>query len=521
MTHAALVPVRRIIVEFAGPGAGTGPLTWGQREILPVLLRDQSSFSVGGLMRLPGGRSPEDVAADLRYVLSRHPALRTRLRLPADAVPADAVPGDAVPADEVPDGAAPAGRAPRAGVSAAGVPEAGEPQQVIAAAGTAALDVFDAGDADPAQIAQAVHASYDERAFDFRQEWPVRWAVVTQRGVVTHLVSLISHLAVDGAAVLMILDDLAAWRGRDQAGPAGLTPPGPIPASPTPVGMAPLDLTPLELAERQAAPAALRQTRAAIRYWERLLRTIPPRRLTPTASQQSPRYRQVYYDSPASFLAAQVVAAQVGVDTAAVLLAAYAVVLGRLTGGPAVIQVVVDNRFRPALAGVIGPVTHPGLCVLDVEDVPFTEAVRLAWRSAIGAYKYAYCDPVRRAALIAEIGAERGAELDLTCYLNDRRLRSRQEPGARLPSPGEVEAALARAELSVRRQTDKPGERCFLHINNVPGTVHFELLADTRYLPPKRIGALLRGMEAVLVQAVIRPAAVRPAAVRPAAVPAR
>jgi hypothetical protein len=509
MTHAALVPVRRIIVEFAGPGAGTGPLTWGQREILPVLLRDQSSFSVGGLMRLPGGRSPEDVAADLRYVLSRHPALRTRLRLPADAVPADAVPGDAVPADEVPDGAAPAGRAPRAGVSAAGVPEAGEPQQVIAAAGTAALDVFDAGDADPAQIAQAVHASYDERAFDFRQEWPVRWAVVTRRGVVTHLVSLISHLAVDGAAVLMILDDLAVWRGRD----VQASPPSPTPPAPTPADMAPPELTPLELAERQAAPAALRQTQAAMRYWERLLRTIPPRRLAATMSQQSPRYRQVYYDSPASFLAAQVVAAQVGVDTAAVLLAAYAVVLTRLTGGPAVIQAVVDNRFRPALADVIGPITHPGLCVLDVGGVPFTEAVRLAWRSAIGAYKYAYCDPVRRAALIAGIGAERGAELDLTCYLNDRRLRSRQEPGARLPGPGEVEAALPRAELSVPHQTDKPGERCFLHINNVPGTEHFELLADTRYLPPERIEALLRGMEAVLVQAAIRPPAARAAAV--------
>lgn len=451
MAQTELGPARRIPVEFAGAGAGTGGLTWGQREVLPVLLRDRSSFSVGGWMELPGGRTPEDVAADLRYVLSRHPALRTRLLLPA-------------------------GSAPR---------------QVIAAAGTAWLDVFDAGDADPARAAEAVHACSDERAFDFSREWPVRWAVVTRRGAVTHLVSLISHLAVDGAAALMILDDLAAWRARPGRAPAPLAGPAP-----------------LELAERQAAPAALRQSQAALRYWERLLRTIPPRRLADTGSQQRPRYRQVYYDSPAAFLAAQVVAARNGVDTSTVLLAAYAVVLARLTGGPAVLQAVVDNRFRPALAGVIGPATHAGLCVIDAAGVPFTEVVARAWRSAISAYKYSYCDPAQRAALIARISAERGGELDLTCYVNDRRLRSREEPGDDLPRPGQIEAALPRAELSVRRQTDKPGERCFLHINNVPGTVHYELLADTRYLPPERTEELLRGMESVLAEAALRPAAV-------------
>jgi hypothetical protein len=73
---------------------------------------------------LPPGRTIEDVAADLRFIMSRHSSLRTRLRFAAD----------------------------------------GRRQQELMKAGEVLLEVVDAGDADPAQVASAVHHRFDQRS---------------------------------------------------------------------------------------------------------------------------------------------------------------------------------------------------------------------------------------------------------------------------------------------------------------------------------------------------------------------
>jgi hypothetical protein len=188
---------------------------------------------------------------------------------------------------------------------------------------------------------------------------------------------------------------------------------------------------PLELARQQAAPGARRQSAAALRYWERTLRSVPARRFTDSADQRSPRYWQAAYQSPASYLAVQALAARTRASTSAVLLAAYAVVLGRLAAShPVVIQVVVDNRFRPGFADVASPLATSIPCVIDVAGVPFDEVVARAARTTLSAYKLAYYDPVERAALEARIGRERGETVDLSCFFNDRRMSSRTEPPA-------------------------------------------------------------------------------------------
>jgi len=54
-------------------------------------------------------------------------------------------------------------------------------------------------------------------------------------------------------------------------------------------------------------------------------------------------------------------------------------------------------------------------------------------------------------------------------------------------------------------QNDDPGEKCYLHINGVRDSIQFELLADTHYLSPANMEALLRGIEAVTVEAALGP----------------
>jgi hypothetical protein len=91
--------------------------------------------------------------------------------------------------------------------------------------------------------------------------------------------------------------------------------------------------------------------------------------------------------------------------------------------------------------------------------------------------------------------------------VNDRRLLTRQEPDGQPPEPEQIRAALLRSALTWRYKKDQPGETCFLHINNVPDTMQYELHADTHCLSPADMEACLRELETVVVGAALDPAA--------------
>jgi hypothetical protein len=245
----------QILVPFEGEDSGVGELTWGQHDMWRVMQREKTSLSIGGWLPLPQGSTVAGVVTDLGFLMCRYAALRTRL----------------------------------------GFADDGRPLQVVSKSGEVPLEIVDAGDADPAETAAALHRRYDRHVFDYAREWPIRWAVIVSRGAATHLVSVISHLASDGVGVVTMLNDLAS---------------------------------------------------------------------------------------------------------------------------------------RGAAAGAGSPAGEPG------------------------------CPPAER-----------------------RR------------------AALPRSVLTWGRQRDVPGEKCYLHLNNVPDTVNYELLADTCYLSPADMEAILRGLEAVLVEA--------------------
>ncbi len=425
----------QVLVPFHGEGAGEDELSWGQREMWNAMCRQRSSLAVGGVQRLPAGTTVELVAANLGYVMGRHQSLRTRLRFDGDA----------------------------------------EPRQVVSASGVVALEVVEAAREDPAEVAARLDDHYHYTLFDYAGEWPVRMAVVLAGGVPSHVVVRYCHIATDSEGVTAMLADLAA------------RPDGPVPGR-----------EPLEQASWQRTPAGQRQSQASLRHWESVLRTVSPRRFGDSPDPRVPRHWELDYRSPAAYRAAGVVADRVGTDTSPVLLAAFAVALARLTAiNPVVTQVIVGNRFRPGLAHPVSTVNHPGLCVIDVgsgTDAPFDEVVTRAWRSTIGAYKHAYYDPRQRDALVARIGRERGVELDLSCYFNDRRT-------AAGPARAAAGVAPAPSELRWAPPGDIPIERLFLHVNDVPDTVDLTVVADTHYVSPGQMEQLARTMEHVLVVA--------------------
>jgi condensation domain-containing protein len=425
----------RIIVPFEGEGSGSEALSWGQAEIWHAMRRQRSWLPLITVTALPPGTTPGDLTASLRLRMSRYPSMRTRFQ-----------PG-----------------------------EDGRPRQVLAASGETTLEIAGGGH-DPAGAAEAVRDRYLAARPDLATEWPLQMTAIRHRGVLTHLVTAVCHLAVDAFGTAAMLTELA--------GPGRCTTP-------------PDGLTPLDQARWQRSPAGQRVSSAAMRHWARLLATVPPDRFRPHTGPCQPRYAEAGFRSPALHLAAQVAAARAGTGTAP----------ARVTGGnPVLARVVVSNRFRPGLANSVSQVAQTGLCVIDAAGVPFGEAVRRAWRMSLAAFRHAYYDPGQLEELVARLSRERGRPIDVGCFYNDRRMTG-LDPGGAVPAAADIEAALPHTTLRWQPLTGRPSERFFLHVNDVPGTVDLTVCADTAHVSPAELELLLRTMEEVTVAAALDRAA--------------
>jgi len=119
----------------------------------------------------------------------------------------------------------------------------------------------------------------------------------------------------------------------------------------------------------------------------------------------------------------------------------------------------------------------------------------------MSAYLNAYYDPHKMDELIAEMGRERGAEIDLDCFFNDRR----DQPPARVHRPAPIEAELTAAQgknhLELGPTLGRAGP-ALLHPR--PGHARHnraDHLRDTRYLSPGDIAKFLIQFETLLVEA--------------------
>lgn len=367
------VVVRRT-VSFAGEGAGSGELSWGQLDVWLKMRRLGRTFAMGGARALPAGATVEDVAGELAYLMGRYQSMRTRF-----------------------------------------VPVAGDdvPRQVVHDHGTIGLDVLDAAGRDAAAVAEDVARRFRTTPFDYAHEWPVRMAAVVDGDRCTHAVLVMSHLVFDGAGALVMMAETAARSTAPVRGTA-----------------------PLEQARQQAQPAARRHHAAALRHWETRLREIPVPVMPPSRDVRSPRYHHGVFRSTALPAALAAAARGHGTDTAAVLLAVFATAFASVTGVLVLpLRLMASNRFRAELDGSVCPVSQNGLCVLDTTG-DFGEVVRRARGAAMAAYKHAYYDRRELEARIAAVAADRGPGVDLDVAFNDRRFGGTLRPVAAPAGPG-------------------------------------------------------------------------------------
>jgi hypothetical protein len=385
-----------------------------------------------------------DVAAGLSFIMSRHQALRTRLRLGPD----------------------------------------GQAQQVVHACGEIPLEVVDAGERDPGEVAAAVAAQYAARKFDYEHEWLLRVAVITGHGKATHVALIASHIVLDTFGLAVLYED---FDHRDERA-------GPVTA-----------MQPMEQASRQRGPSGRRAHEASMRYFERLAASARGRQFKESGDPRQPRFWQVTLDSPAGYRAAGMLAARLGLGTSPVLLAAFATGLACVCVSSRVaMHLVIGNRFRPGLADSVSPVMQACPGVIET-DGPFEEVVRRAWQSGLGAYKHAYYDPAGKQEVWDRLTAERGQELDWRVVFNDRRVLDREFADAAPAADGApaLREELARSTLTWGDRNDMPQHKVFMYVSDAPGTLCCELWADTHFVSPAEMEGMLRRIETVLVDAAL------------------
>lgn len=446
LIRPATMPIatERVPVRFSGDGEGVGELTWGQREILQAMVR-QGWIALGGVLPLPPGVTVQDAADRLGYMVSRFPSLRTKLRFSS--------PGYAL--------------------------------QELHASGEVVLDVFDLPPgADPDRTAAQIEACYRTRPRDFCAQWPLQMGVLRQDGQPTHVIAISCHTVSDGLGMQVMSREIDAGVTEPAIGPQQL-----------------------ELAAWQGSAAGRRVNDAAIRFMEKVLRSVPPRALPLSDDERTPRHWTGVLRSRALRLALPAIAERTAADPSAVLMALYATALGRLgLLNPAIIRPLTSNRFRPGLADMVGNLVQSGVCIIDAAESTIDDVVRRARQVSMTVRKYSYFDPRDETALVRRLARE-ARKLDpdaqpWSCrnwaFFNDRRVAP-SGPGP--SSPGELQEARQQSTFGWIEKKENPYEQLFLHIDDAEDAVAVMVCADTRHLSPAMNEALAREMETAAVEA--------------------
>ena len=150
------------------------------------------------------------------------------------------------------------------------------------------------------------------------------------------------------------------------------------------------------------------------------------------------------------------------------------------------------------------PLTQSSLCAVEVDGAELTDVAVRAQRAVVRAGKTAYYDPLTLDALYAAVDADRAEHVDVDCFYNDRRRAGRHDEPDQVPEPAEITAALPLSALRLDRELEQFDPRLFVHVNAVPDAVDWTVCADSHHLAPADAEALLRQMEAVLVDAALR-----------------
>ncbi len=436
----------------SGGRTAVAPATRGQQSIwtdIENLGFDTSFYSSDVAVRVPAGVGGDAVCEAVMTLARRHDSLRTLF----------------------------------------GRDDAGKLIQTVQSTGTLVVDVCDVegeAESDPYDAFSRCLTEALGYRFDHHVDWPVRVLLASVDGAPHTVVLVLSQLAADYRSQRILERELTELL---------TTPETQLPPPAT---------QPVELAALEESAAGRRALIRSEQYWRKRLEALPafgfPEASTPPAQ---PRYPTVWLRSKAIVLAADVLCARHGGSSSSILLAATALVLGRATRTPRVpLTLIAGNRTGAGLDRYVGTLVQDVPAVVDITGSTFATVARDAWKAGIAAYRHAQCTREDGRRLLAAVSAERGAELNLSCYFNDVRASTRPAPDTNI-TVDLLRAALADTRVGHDAGTESDDLTFFLRVRSLGSDeVELHLRADTARLPANQPAEMLRAIESLLVAAV-------------------
>lgn len=521
------------VVEFGGLRAVRAPLTWGQQVIYRALQsraqRAHYDYNQRMSLPVPEGRSLREVIDAVRELVTAHESLRTVYRDgTADSAPYQEVQGEGRLTVRVVHGDDPAAALDALAVTdfdlsrewgirvAVLTGPGGEPRRLALYVSHVAVDGWAmglvvrrlkglladdaavraeavAGEAAPAGPAAAQGASAE-----------------AARGEGVSAGAVPAMAAPAGAALAVPAPAHAASAEAVRAAPA---PTPPAPTAPAPTAPVP---QPADLAETERSEIGRTADRRADAYQRSLLRraprtmfparpSTPPTTATATATTTAPAgtagpqgWAHGEFRSGRLEAAARDVAERCRAGEETVYLAAVGTLLARRAGlSHCVLKTIFANRIGAERQAMVTPLASDVLLCFDVSGPSFDDCVRAAHLAKLRGYARAQYDPARLERLVAEVGRERGEQLDLSVLHND--LGALAPPAEDSGRPARGSAA---AETSFRwaEPFRLPSVKLYCSVRTTDrGERVISLAADTRYLPAPDLRGLLYGVEELVV----------------------
>jgi hypothetical protein len=238
----------------------------------------------------------------------------------------------------------------------------------------------------PTDIADIDRARDDlyRTVIDLATDMPWRASVVTENGEPVQVVVVVHQATADGAASLVLQEDLLTLLAGKEPPPAGSV---------------------TALSRRQNSPEGTARLRAAQRYWRRTMAAAPRRPLP----ARSGKYLAATLTTGIPLPRLHDGAEKLQVSLATCVLTAYYRAACRITGGSTQLMLAMsDNRFEVDTIRLVTPLAQYAPMVLGSEPhESFGSTVDKAHWKSFTALKYSICDPI----FIGDI-MEEYAELD-------------------------------------------------------------------------------------------------------------